>query len=281
MTSVPDLPSPFRVVFHDTIDSTMAEARRIAEATQPKWAMGPSSTLGEIDVIWAGEQTAGRGRRGRTWVSNPGNLYCSLLLRPELSLEKTMQLGFVAANATCETIAALLPKGSMVNCKWPNDVLIEGRKAAGILLETSSLSEGAAEWVIIGLGVNIAAHPDETEFPATSLSHEGVVYDGSGGAIEDIFRDVAARFLESFCLRFLAGFVTFRNLGFAPVRQAWLRRAYGLGRPVTVRLEHACLDGTFKELDEDGALVLETGDGKTQRISAGDVFMAATGNAGQ
>jgi len=281
MTSVPDFPSPFRAVFHDQIDSTMAEARRMADALEPDLSPGPRLRLGGIDVIWAAEQTAGRGRRGREWVSEPGNLYCSLLLRPGLSLEKTMQLGFVTASAAAEAIAAVLPKGTMVNCKWPNDILVEGRKAAGILLETEAQEADLVDWVIIGLGVNIAGCPEETEFPATSLSAEGAVYNGPGGSIEEIYQDAARRFLESFCLRFLAGFVTFRNLGFAPVRRAWLRRAYGLGAPITVRLEQERLDGTFKELDDTGALILETPGGETRRITAGDVFMAETGNTGQ
>ncbi len=262
MISPPDLPSPFRAIYHPVIDSTNEEALRIAEGEA---AVCPP---GDIIVVWAGEQSKGRGRRGREWLSKPGNLYASLLMRPDFAAEKAMQLSFVAANGLAEAISGVLAEGTSVTCKWPNDILVEGRKVSGILLETSTVGKeagngGNPQWLIIGFGVNIEHFPDDAEFPATSLIGEGA----------DREKATPALLLESICRRFQAGFATWRKLGFAPVRRSWLARAHGLGGPVRVRLERRSLDGTFRELDEDGALLLETGAGETLRITAGDVFL--------
>ncbi len=243
------LPSPYNLLVYDSIDSTNEEARRLAVDGAP-----------EGTVVWAREQTAGRGRRGRSWVSDAGNLYCSLLLRPDCHAYKAMQLSFVASLAMAEAIASVLPKGTFVNCKWPNDVLVEGRKVSGILLESQTVPLGGMDWLVIGAGLNVNDHPEDVEFPATSLKREGC-------------KDVSVeRMLETFCLRFLAGFVTWKNLGFQPTRKAWIRRAAWIGKEITVRLERETLRGEFKSLDKDGALILLQ-DGNERRITAGDVFV--------
>ncbi len=232
------------------MDSTNDEARRLAE-----------SGAEDGTVVWALEQTAGKGRRGRQWVSPGGNLYCSLLLRPDDPPAKALQLSFVAANSLAETAAAVLPRGTHVTCKWPNDVLVEGRKVGGILLDSETAADGNLDWLVVGVGLNAASHPSEAEFPATSLAAEGAADAGVDGL------------LETFCSRFMAGLVAWRALGFAVVRRAWLQRAHGLGRPVTVRLENETLEGIFQALDADGAMVLSR-NGRERRITAGDVFPA-------
>jgi len=118
------------------------------------------------------------------------------------------------------------------------------------------------DWLVIGIGVNIKSHPEDTDFPATSLHAEG-----AGDATEE-------EMLRTICLRFLAGLVTWRNLGFAPVRKAWLARAHGLGSPVTVHLDQETLGGVFQALDETGAMILRQ-DGGERKITAGDVFFSA------
>ncbi len=243
------LPSPYNLIVLDSIDSTNEEARRLAADGAP-----------EGTVVWAREQTAGRGRRGRAWVSGAGNLYCSILLRPDCHAFKAMQLSFIASLGMAEAVASVLPKGTFVNCKWPNDVLVEGRKISGLLLESQTVPLGGMDWLIIGAGLNIDDYPRDVEFPATSLKREG------GGEV------TAEIMLETFCLRFLAGFVTWKNLGFEPARKAWLRRAAWLGEEITVRLERETLKGTFSRLDKDGALIL-TQQGEERRITAGDVFI--------
>lgn len=248
MTQSAHLPSPYNLITLDSIDSTNEEAKRLAGDGAPEGV-----------VVWAREQTAGRGRRGRGWVSGPGNLYCSILLRPKCHAFKAMQLSFVAALAMTEAVASVMPKGTFVNCKWPNDVLVEGRKISGILLESQTIPLGGMDWLIIGAGLNINSFPEDVEFPATSVLREG----GKGVSVE--------RMLETFCLRFWAGYVMWKNLGFQPTRKAWLRRAAWLGKEITVRLEHETLIGEFKALDSDGALIL-LHNGTERRITAGDVF---------
>lgn len=232
--------------------STNDEAKALAAAGAP-----------EGTLIWADRQTAGRGRRGRAWQSPLGNLYASLILRPAAPLGQVGQLGFAAALAIAETATMLLPPSAVVQCKWPNDVLIGGRKAAGLLLETDSRADGTAVWLVVGFGVNVASSPDGMEFPATSLA-------ACGGTAE------VAQVLGRFSERFLAWYQIWRNAGFAPLRVAWLERAAGLGQPIRVRLENRTLEGVFNGLDADGALLLHSaGQGSkelAQRITAGDIF---------
>ena len=249
------LPSPYRLVEVESIDSTNAEAKRLAESGAPDYTL-----------VWAKRQTAGRGRRGRSWVSSEGNLYFSILLRMPYPIRDVMQLGFVAANAVADAVQVLVPRGAFVNVKWPNDVLVENQKIAGILMEAEmdAAKPGQLEWLVLGIGVNINSHPADidSEHPATSLAAQGVT--GAG-------LDVQAM-LDTLAKRFLAGVATWRNLGFGPIRRHWLARAKGLGGPVTVRLADETLHGIFAALDEDGALVLHLDGQPNRRITAGDVF---------
>lgn len=244
------LPGPFLPVVLERVDSTNEEAKRRAAAG------APDGTL-----VWAGEQTAGRGRGGRGWESAPGNLYCSLLLRPDYPAAQAMQLGFVTANTVADTVAAALPRSAAVTCKWPNDVLVEGHKIAGILLESEAEAGGGLAWVVIGVGINITDHPTagESRYPATSLDAEGAETITPGAL------------LASYCRHLQSAIAVWRRVGFAAVRGAWLRRAHGLGGAITVRLQNETLDGTFEDLDADGALVLGQAGGP-RRITVGDVF---------
>lgn len=249
------LPSPYTLVELECVDSTNAEARRLAE-------QGAT----DCTVVWAKRQTAGRGRRGRAWVSAPGNLYFSILLRMPYPMDVMTQLGFVAANAVADAVQVAAPRGTFVNVKWPNDVLVEGKKISGILMEGEPDPEsGQFKWLILGIGVNVASHPvvEDGAYPATSLAAQGV--SGEGLAL--------APLLDTLAKRFLAGLATWRNLGFGPIRRHWLARAKGVGGPVTVRLPNETLQGVFGALDENGALVLHL-DGRPNRvITAGDVFI--------
>jgi BirA family biotin operon repressor/biotin-[acetyl-CoA-carboxylase] ligase len=248
MTEGPSLPSTFNLVRFDTVTSTNDEARKLAREGAE-----------EGTIVWALEQTAGRGRRGRVWNSPPGNLYISLILRPEVPLSEAAQIGFVAAIAVVDSIGLLCELGQHAQTKWPNDVLLNGMKLAGMLLETESeAGSGEPEWVVLGLGVNLAHYPDDAEFPATSLRAE-----------RQMITD--AQFLEAFCRKFAEWIGRWTNEGFGVIRKNWLWRAAGLGQKIQVRLENETLDGIFKDLDEDGALVLDQ-DGTERRITAGSVF---------
>ena len=232
--------SPRKVAF-DELDSTNSEARRLAEA-------------GETGPLWitATRQTAGRGRRGRVWDSPPGNLAATLLLRPEAPAAIVGQLSFVAALAVAEMAAHFAPSAA-ITVKWPNDVLAESRKLAGILLESGP------GWLAIGIGVNLAGFPQGTEFPATSLAQLGIAPPTPDSALTVL----AARFAHWYALWMSEGFET--------IRAAWLARAGGLGLPIRARLPHETREGVFEGIDANGALLLNE-QGQVRAIAAGEVF---------
>ncbi len=244
----PLLPAGYRLVSCETVGSTNDEARRLAR-----------SGAEEGTLLWALEQTAGRGRRGREWVSPRGNFYASVVERPACRPDRAAQLGFVAALAVGDALAGLVPELGKLACKWPNDVLIDGRKIAGILLESEVDEGGRLGFLVVGVGINLVSAPIGAEFPATSIAGEGHR------------PPEAAAVLEAFVRHFDFWARCWRDEGFAPVRAAWRARTSGLGEPIRVRLEGATLRGRFADIDEHGVLLLDTPDGR-RHISAGDVF---------
>lgn len=233
------------------VDSTNEEARRRCEAG-----------AGDGCVIWAEQQTQGRGRRGRSWLSPRGNLYVSIIVRPRVQPPAYAQLSFVAALAVADAVGQHLPAGSMIGCKWPNDVLVRGRKVAGLLLESEAGRGPGADWLVAGIGINVAWAPEDEAvlYPATALAAEG-----SGAAAADV--------LGSLLTAFGRWRSTWEQDGFAAIRAAWLARAHGLGEEVVVRLETETLKGVFRDLDPSGALILAQDRG-VRTITAGDVFPA-------
>jgi len=246
----PALPEGFRLCHYATIGSTNDEAKALARA-------------GAADgtLVWADEQTAGRGRRGRIWRSPPGNLYLSLVLRPDAAPSRAAQLGFVAALGLGDALQPLIGPALLLRYKWPNDLLANGRKLAGILLESETSASDRVDFVVVGIGVNIVSAPGDVEFPATSLVAQGVA-----GVTPPVL-------LEGFVRDFARWARCWREEGFAPVRAAWLAAASGLGERISVRFERSTLLGRFHDLDDDGALVLDATEGR-RRIAAGDVFPA-------
>ena len=231
----------------------VAEIDSTNEACRLRALAGEAAGL----VIRADRQTAGRGRRGRNWSSPPGNLYTSILLRPQRPASEAAALGFAAVMAIGDVAEALVPPGTLVQHKWPNDLLIEGNKASGILLEAQP------GFVVLGIGVNIASHPADTPYPATDLVAAGAAPITSQALLE----------------RLLAAFAplydSWEGAGFAALLPAWRRRAAGLGQPIEVRLERETLTGTFRDLEPDGTLRLTLSDGTERRIAAGDVYLPA------
>lgn len=245
------LPAGYRPEIHDSLDSTNDEARRRAAAGAP-----------EGTLIVARQQSGGRGRHGRSWISPPGNLYCSLLLRPQCDLRAAAQLSFVAAVALAEALETWLD-GARIALKWPNDVLLDGAKLAGILLESTAGVDGRTEWLVLGIGVNVASHPQTLDRPATSLCASGV----TGVAPDDVLHRLAAP-LDAWHRRW-------RAQGFAPVRPAWRARAFGLGAPIRANLTAGTIEGIFEDLDAAGALLYRATDGERGRIEAGEVQFGA------
>ena len=224
----------------------MDRARTLAEAGDP----------GDV-VVWAGEQTAGRGRQGRGWVSPHGNLYATLLLRPLGRPTDAARLGFASGLALADAASAWIAP-ERVTLKWPNDLMLDGKKAAGILLEASGRAE-RLDWLMIGSGVNLASHPEGVDYPVASFS-------GAGAAV------TPGELLHSYIKFFDIYRSQLQVQGFTPLRQAWMKRAQGLGQRMTARLPGASLSGIFRDLDEDGALVLEDEPGRRRRITAADVY---------
>jgi BirA family biotin operon repressor/biotin-[acetyl-CoA-carboxylase] ligase len=228
---------------HATIGSTMDAARALEREGAPDRA-----------AVRADEQTAGRGRQGRHWVSKPGNLYVTILLREARPLGDCAILSFVAALALRE--ACGLPEARL---KWPNDVLIRGKKLSGLLLEGAG-TDGTTSAVLIGMGVNVAHHPDEALYPTTDLVSEGGETD-----------------LDALCHALLDGIDRWRAVwhkrGAEAIRRAWLDHAAGLGETLTARAASESVTGVFEGLDETGALILLDGSGKRRVISAADVFL--------
>jgi len=238
-------PSAYRRVQFEELDSTNSEARRLAEK-------------GEQGPLWilAARQTGGRGRRGRAWHSGEGNLAATLLLRPKAPSAVIGQLSFAAALAAAQMAQHYAP-GISIQVKWPNDVLADGSKLAGILLESGEDAHG--RWLAVGIGVNLASFPAGTEFPATSLVQLGIAAPSSQEALTVL----AARFAHWYDVWMSEGFQT--------VRAAWLARAGGLGKSIRARLPDAVHEGVFEGLDASGALLLNQ-QGRVRAIAAGEVF---------
>jgi BirA family transcriptional regulator, biotin operon repressor / biotin---[acetyl-CoA-carboxylase] ligase len=232
----------------DTVGSTNAEALAYGRA-------------GERGPLWvtARAQTAGRGRRGRAWVSEPGNLYASLLLTDPAPTGHAAQLAFVAALAVADAIAVAAPAvAGQLAFKWPNDVLLGGTKISGILIE----AEGTRPLMVaIGIGVNCRHHPPGAEYPATDLAAAGAAV--TAEALFAALSDAMARRLGEW------------RTDFAPIRAAWLARAAGLGGELRARLGTRELTGRFEALDEEGRLLLRRADGTLETIAAGEVFPVA------
>jgi BirA family transcriptional regulator, biotin operon repressor / biotin---[acetyl-CoA-carboxylase] ligase len=230
-----DLPAGFSLIERNLVDSTNSEAARLI-----------AGGAGHGTVVVAAAQTAGRGRRGRGWVSPPGNLYLSLIV--ELAAGRDPgQLAFVAALGAAD---ALAPHGD-VRLKWPNDVMLDGGKLAGILIEVEN------RLAVVGLGVNLVIAPEDgTRVPATTLAAA----------------PPPDRLAAAFCNHFDRWYRRWVADGFAPVREYWLSRADGLGDPVEVRLPRETLTGRFAGLDEAGGLMLDRPDGARRIIAAGDVY---------
>ncbi len=239
-----------RLLSLDAVGSTNVEALALARA-------------GEQGPIWvtAARQTAGRGRRGSAWASEPGNLYASLLLTDAAPSPHLPELCFVVALAVRDAICAVAPAlQPALKLKWPNDLLLDGAKIVGILIEAERVGDATA--VVIGIGINCAHHPEGTPYAATDLGAHGAAITPS-----QMFKALSAAMIERLRL-------WNRGNGFAAVRDEWLAYAAGVGGDIVVRLPNRQLAGKFESLDEAGRLMLRLPQGNLEAITAGEVFPA-------
>ncbi|MEG3165977.1 biotin--[acetyl-CoA-carboxylase] ligase [Sphingomonas sp. PB2P19] len=246
---------------------------------------------GMAEGVWlrAERQRSGRGRMGREWVSPVGNFYGSTVVRLRATDPSPATLALLAAVALEQTVSTCLfpgegrgpvgkadvtartanqlplsqlgpglrrgGAGGGVRLKWPNDLLLDGAKLSGILLER------ADDAVVVGIGVNLAHHPDLPDRPTTSLAAHGTPVD-------------PAQFAETLAETFARWLARWRSEGLGPVRQRWLDRAHPIGTALTARLpDGTAQDGLFDGLDADGALILRLADGGRRVIHAADVFL--------
>lgn len=239
------LPGGFALIEFDEIDSTNAEAlRRLDGGEAPHFA------------VRANRQTAGRGRRGSHWVSEPGNLHASFGVALP-SQANPGHLAFVSAVAVGDALRDLAPGLSNLGYKWPNDLVIDHRKLAGILIEAV-----AGHRYVVGIGLNLESAPHGVLPPAISLRDAAEITVSPKHALSSVcahFADWRDRWLRE---------------GFAPVRAAWLECAVGIGREVDVRLPDRSVRGVYAGIDESGVLLLDMADGSRCEIAAGAVFFS-------
>ena len=238
------LPAPFRLVEHDEVTSTNDTAIELAEVGAAAWT-----------VVRARLQRSGRGRRGRVFVSPPGNSYTSFILRPRVTSRDLPQVSLIAGVAVAEAIEASAPEVAPVRCKWPNDILLNDAKVAGILVETGG------DAVIVGIGINLLSHPDIRDVATTDLASEG-----APGVDRDLL-------LVTLCRCLKERVTDWESSGFDSQRQAWLDRAAGIGTRAFLSGDTS-LEGQVVGLAHDGALIMESG-GRHTRVVSGTLRLAS------
>jgi len=231
---------------------------------------------GDRGSVWfvTAEQTAGKGRRQRAWISPRGNLPCSVLEVLNVTPSIAATIGFAAGLATEAALrtvsleAALRagPESFKYELKWPNDVLVGGRKLVGISLDAEAVDDRLA--VVAGIGINVVAAPEGTPTPAISLAALGVQI----GA-EELFSALSDSWVE------------FRGIwdngrGFGQIRKLWLERATGLGQAVAIKSAGSTIEGIFETIDEQGCMIVRTAAGRLMPITAGDVYFGSAASAG-
>jgi BirA family biotin operon repressor/biotin-[acetyl-CoA-carboxylase] ligase len=241
----------FRLSRHGGLVSTNDEAM----------ACGRRGDPGRLWIV-AEAQSGGRGRNGRVWSSPPGNLYASLLLIDPAPPHKAPELGFVASLALARALGEILKGDRRLAIKWPNDILHDGAKIAGILLESVGLPDGRFACVA-GIGVNCRSHPENALYRTTDLGAIG----GPPIAPELVFERLSAAMADWLD-------VWAQGHGFAPIRTEWLSLAAGLGATISVARPFGAVEGVFRTIDATGRLILDGAAGEVA-VEAGDVFLSA------
>lgn len=244
----------YNLLIFDRVGSTNLEAAKIAK----------NNATGNF-VVWAKEQLAGKGTRNRSWASEPGNLYMSILLQNDkTNLASAAQLSFLSSLAVYEGIKNLLKENEIeanIKLKWPNDILVNDKKIAGILLEsTSSITSNNASHLIIGIGVNINSKPELVGKEAIALNDLGLTNLDDGVLLDRIMGSFI-KLLENW-----------QNEGFLNIRKSWLNKAYRINEIVTIISGKQRITGNFKDIDFNGNIRIKLASGQICCISAGDIY---------
>lgn len=215
---------------------------------------------GEGTVVRAERQTAGRGRLGRQWISEVGNLYCSIILGPQCPLNQVSQLSFVIAIAVGNTIIPYLTEPDLLSYKWPNDLLLQKAKVAGILIETESQGAQLAEACVVGIGLNLNMVPEHSAYPVTALkNHSELPLDR-----DVVFSELLTQIANQYWI--------WQKEGFNPIRKAWLERAHGLGQELLITVGKSKVHGQFMGLSPEGALLLKEENGFVHTLMSAEVL---------
>lgn len=253
----------YRLAAFDSIGSTNTEALARARA-------------GEAGPIWfvTTEQTSGRGRRQRAWIAPRGNLAASVLevmrVSPSVAATLSFAAGLALERALQQVSLEARARGGVAAdfaLKWPNDVLADGKKLTGILLEAENVGADRLA-VVVGMGTNVVAAPDDTPYPAASLHSLGIHV-----SAEDLFAALSDAWTE------IRG-IWDEGRGFGEIRKQWLARATRIGEPVSIQSGSATIDGIFETIDDTGCLIVRTADGRRVPISAGDVYFRSAASSG-
>ncbi|TGW15797.1 biotin--[acetyl-CoA-carboxylase] ligase [Candidatus Hepatobacter penaei] len=245
------LPAGYVLHAHACLPSTIDEASRLAQEG------APSGTL-----VLAKEQTAGRGRRGNPWSSYAGNLHLSCVLRPRLSLSQMSCLSFVASVAAGHAILPFLGNPSLLQYKWPNDILIDGFKVGGCVVDVgpSLASEDKPSWVVLSVGVNLCKAPHGMDYPVSCLKDLGLLVDGEA-------------ILSFFCTELQPLLKSVEDQGFETVRAMWMGRAWGMGETLSIDVGDGLVyQGVAEGITAEGALLLKKYSGEKVTIPTGHVM---------
>ena len=236
----------YHLLSYEKLDSTNEEAKRLAEGGSSHGA-----------VVWAKEQSDGRGRMGRDWVSDEGNLFVSFLLSPH-EKKNLSNIIYITSCAIQKTLDAVFEGKKPVKFKWPNDVIVDGKKLGGVLIEKIEANDQT--WLIVGIGINVNSAPENVMYPATSLVDSGVEIISA--------KIVLTRLIH----HFIEEYDEWIKSSAAGSISHWKENLEGIGQMVEVAIPGKIMAGKFHDVDEHGNMILELADGRREVVTSADVF---------
>lgn len=248
----------YSVIFFDKIDSTSLEAKRLIDRG-----------VADSYVITASEQSLGKGRDGKFWCSPKGNLYFSIVFSHKNKLSNLSQISLVVSLSCYEAVQHLLENSELslfpmsFKIKWPNDLLINDKKFCGILLESvpyiNSSKGELINYLVIGIGINLVSSPKDSNYLSTSLQEEGIQYNSYNALLHKIME------------RFTINYKLWQTEGFSNIRSKWIKNAYNIDKKISVNMNGKKIFGFFKDLDDEGQMIIESDCGDIHKIATCDI----------